>query len=92
MINKDFIAGIAIGALQTSESNIDFEKGGYRWNKYDGNGSLGLIIYYKCAHSLTTLNKAAMVVRSFCSCPEVVVGVGSVKFVIEDDNEEGGEG
>lgn len=90
MINKDFIAGIAIGALQAPECNIDADKGGWQWHKDDVDGFWDLIIAYKCAHFLSTLDKAREMVCSFCECTSVIVGFGNIQFVIKEDDGKGG--
>ncbi len=84
MINKDFIAGIAIGALQAPENNIDKDNGGFMWCKDDVEGFWDLNIKYKCAHFLSTINKAKEMVDSFCECTSVIVGFGTIQFVIKE--------
>lgn len=91
MINKDFIAGIAIGALQAPECNIDYDRGGYMWHKDDVDSFWDLNIVYKCAHFLSTINKAKEMVSSFCECTSVIVGFGTIQFVIKEEDEKGGE-
>ena len=89
MINKDFIAGIAIGALHAPACNIDEDCGGYHWHKdVDVGGFWNLNINYKCAFFLSTLDKAKEMVSSFCECTSVIVGNGVIQFAIK----EGGEG
>lgn len=90
MINKDFIAGIAIGALQAPECNIDKDRGGFMWHEDEVDGFWNLNIAYKCAHFLTTIEKARDMVCSFCECTSVIVGYGTIQFVIKEEEKEGG--
>lgn len=91
MINKDFIAGVAIGALQAPAFNIDKDGGGCQWHKdVDVDGFWNLNIKYKCGFFLSTLDKAKEMVSSFCECTSVIVGFGTIQFVIKEE-EGGGE-
>ncbi|MBR6131428.1 MAG: hypothetical protein IKQ20_06180 [Bacteroidales bacterium] len=85
MINKDFIAGIALGALHAPACNIDEDRGGYNWHKdIDVDGFWNLNINYKCGFFLSTLNTAKEMVSSFCECTSVIVGNGVIQFVIKE--------
>ena len=87
MINKDFLAGIAVGAIRCEKCNIDST--GIRWGKDQGIDDFWeLTICYQCGHYLADLERAAAMMRSFCECTSVIVSGNSITFVIK---EEGGE-
>ena len=88
MINKDFIAGIAVGALHAPACNLNKVDSESYWHKdVDDDGIWYLTINYKCAFYLSILDKAKEMVSSFCECTNVIVGYGSVQFVIKEEGE-----
>lgn len=76
MINKDFIAGLAIGAIRAEETNLsDVE-----WDK-TCKETLRLRIKYTRSLYLEDLEEMKMMLESFCDINGIVVG-GSIDIYI----------
>lgn len=74
MINKDFIAGLVIGALRCEKINLSEQDYPFvEWIGIDED-SLRMSIKYNCAHYLEDLDEMERIVKSFCKVNSVVVG------------------
>lgn len=72
MINKDFIAGLAIGAIRCEKVNLSNQEKPFEWTE-TAKDTLMLRIKYNCAHYLEDLDEMERMVKSFCKVNSVVV-------------------
>lgn len=81
MINKDFIAGLVIGALRCEKINLSEQDYPFvEWIGIDED-SLRLRIKYKCSFYLEDLEEMERMLKSFYDINSIVVG-GSIDIYI----------
>ena len=81
MINKDFIAGLAIGAIRAEKTNLSEHNYPYvEWDE-TAKDTLRLRIKYQCSLYLEDLEEMERMLESFYEINSIVVG-GSIDIYI----------
>lgn len=81
MIFKDFVAGLAIGAIRAEKTNLSGQNYPYvEWDETNKD-TLRLRIKYKCSFYLKDLEEMERMLKSFYDIKSIVVG-GSIDIYI----------
>ena len=86
MINKDFIAGLAIGALRNGRPNTYEQEYLVEWVKTEGFHMLRIKFAPEIEHFLDDLYQLDYVLGDFCKVTYIKVGV-NVDIYIKDEDD-----